>query len=227
MPPLPVLLLPGLDGTGDLFAPMLQTAPPDLQPIVVALPPLGDYAALWNAIRPRIPRGSFAIVAESFSGPLALAIAREAGERVKALILCNTFVTPPVSTLLRLLPWSLLFSLPLPEWVIRRFFIGREAPPELARAVRAAVAKMPPGVLAARMRAVFRLPKTPRWDVPAPVMFLAGTEDGMVRPEPGAQVILHAIRGPHLLLQTKPAEAWAAIAAFIASSSAARTTPRR
>ena len=88
-----VVLLPGLDGTGDLFQPLVDTAPPDVRPLVVKLPHLGSYADLLDAIRDQLPDGRFIILGESFSGPLALQIARELPERVTAVILCNSFVS--------------------------------------------------------------------------------------------------------------------------------------
>ncbi|HEV3486922.1 MAG TPA: alpha/beta fold hydrolase [Vicinamibacterales bacterium] len=215
MPPLPVLLLPGLDGTGDLFAPLVAAAPPEVRPIVVRLPETGSYDEIFDAIREQIPNERFAVIGESFSGPLALRVAREAGDRVVAVILCNSVLVPPITPLLRFVPWTLLFAVRPPRWVIRRFFVGRDAPPELVSAVQRAIAKTPRRILAARMRAVFTLPKSPP-HVDAPVLCLRGTEDRMV-----AQKLPFArkeIAGPHLLLQARPVEAWNAITALLSDS---------
>lgn len=221
--PLPVVLLPGLDGTGDLFAPLIATAPSHLRPVVVSLPHLSAYEDLLDAIRPQLPAtGRFAIAGESFSGPLAVAVAREQPARVAGVILCNSFVSPPLPRALRFLPWSLLFSLPLPSWVIRRFFIGDRASPDLLSAIRAAIAKTPPRLLAARMRAVFSLPEPGTLPpIVPPVLFLSGADDVLVRMNPRAvervatRLVHKSIDGPHLLLQAAPAEAWAAISAFL------------
>ena len=68
-----LVLLPGMDGTGDLFAPLLSALPPALRTIVVRYPcdrPLG-YAG-----RTRGPKDQpFVLLGESFSGPIAAAIA--------------------------------------------------------------------------------------------------------------------------------------------------------
>jgi pimeloyl-ACP methyl ester carboxylesterase len=153
MTALPVLLLPGLDGTGDLFEPLVATAPKHLRPVVVSLPQLSAYDELLEGIRSQLPAtGRFAIVGESFSGPLAVAVAREQAERVAGVILCNSFLSPPRTRTLRFFPWSLLFFLPPPKWAIRRFLTGRS---DLASTVRAAIAKTPRRLLAGRMRAVF------------------------------------------------------------------------
>jgi pimeloyl-[acyl-carrier protein] methyl ester esterase len=107
---LPVVLLPGLDGTGDLFKHFAETAPPHVRPVVVSLPLYTSYQDLSSAIRNQLPAtGPFVVLGESFSGPLAVAIAEEAAERVSHVILCNTFLSSPVTTLLRFVPWSTLF----------------------------------------------------------------------------------------------------------------------
>lgn len=219
----PVVLLPGLHGTAGLFHQFLELAPPHLRPVVVPLPELGAYAELVPALCARMPEGKFAIVGESFSGPLALALARELPERVTAVIVSNSFVAPPRTPLLRLLPWALLLRIPAPSLAIRFLAAGWSASPELVRAVRAAIRVQPPDVLAARMRAILALP--PASALPflqTPLLVLTGTEDRLVPPQTAApltrlaaqttQVFLPA---PHLLLQTVPGEAWQAISGFL------------
>lgn len=225
-PRLPIVLLPGLDGTGDLFEPFAAHAPPHLQPMIVRLPPLGDYAALREHVRRELPAtGRFVVLGESFSGPLALAIAREQPARVAAVVLCNSFVAPPLTRLLRFAPWPLLFLLPRPRWVVRRLFVGTSASPELVSAVRAAVAKTPRAVLAARMRSVFTLPP-PGASVrlAMPLLALTSANDLLVRANAAAlhdvatNVVTTRIAGPHLLLQAAPRASWDAISAFVAAA---------
>jgi pimeloyl-[acyl-carrier protein] methyl ester esterase len=214
---MPVVLLPGLDGTGDLFAPLVAAAPAHLEPVVVPLPPLSKYSELVDHIRPALPPAPrFAILGESFSGPLAIALARAEPSRVAGVILCNSFLSPPLSALLRFLPWSLLFRVPPPRWVIRRFFVGPAASPELVSAVRAAIGRTPRDVLAARMIEVFLLPRKPE-PIDVPALLLTGRDDRMIRRKPGVEgdVVSKTIAGPHLLLQVSPHEAWREISAFL------------
>jgi pimeloyl-[acyl-carrier protein] methyl ester esterase len=216
---LPLVLLPGLDGTGDLFNAFAAAAPPQFEPLIVRFPPLGTYAELLAYVRSQLPRDQpFAVLGESFSGPLAMAIAREERDRVTEVILCNSFVAPPITPLLRFLPWSLLFLVPPPRWVVRWLFVGIRAPQELVDAVRAAVAKTPRKVLAQRMRSVFGLSRTePPLDTR--VLVLSSTADLLVRPRNlghlASAVVTRRIAGPHLLLQAAPREAWAEISDFL------------
>jgi len=78
MEPLPILLLPGLDGTGRMFQPLLDTAPATFAPLVVSYPTheVRGYPGLESIVERSLPaRGSYAIVAESFGGPLAVRVA--------------------------------------------------------------------------------------------------------------------------------------------------------
>src|ERR1700679_4387919 len=89
------LLLPGMDGTGRLFAAFQPLLAPALGARVCAFPPdrpLG-YEQLLAEVD--VPSGPFAIVAESFSGPLGILLAARYAERVRALVLVATFARSP------------------------------------------------------------------------------------------------------------------------------------
>lgn len=224
MPPLPIVLLPGLHGTSKLFASFVAEAPSHLRPIVLTLPEKSSYADLAQELRGRLPEGRFAILAESFSGPLAIALARMECERVAGVILSNSFVSPPRTRLLRFLPYSLLFRIPAPGWAIRFLVVGWRPSAALVSAVRIAIATQPPAVLAARMHAIFALPRSgTQSPIDVPVLLLTGSEDRLVPPRSVSpaleKVAAHTTRvvlpAPHLLLQTAPDQAWAAISEFL------------
>src|SRR4051812_12200514 len=72
-----LVLLPGLDGSGRLFQPLLAELPKWIEPVVVAYPPeRARFDDLVPIARERLPHsGAFASLGESFSGPLALMLA--------------------------------------------------------------------------------------------------------------------------------------------------------
>ena len=73
-----LVLMPGLDGSGALFAGLLRAAPQELSLSVLRYPDEGrqDYPALQAYLAPELAarRRPYVLVAESFSGPLALRI---------------------------------------------------------------------------------------------------------------------------------------------------------
>jgi pimeloyl-[acyl-carrier protein] methyl ester esterase len=217
---IPIVLLPGLDGTGDLFASLVTHAPPAFLPIVLPRPQLSADRDILETIEPQLPKNEpFVVLGESFSGPLAVEVARRLSSRVSAVVLCNTFLAPPFTSLLKLVPWSLFMS--PPKWAIRRFLVGPSASPALLSAVQAAVTKTPRPVLAARMREVFLLPRlTAQERIRCPVLFLAGRDDFLQPNEHKLRQVIprlecRKVAGPHLLLQVSPSEAWREISAFL------------
>lgn len=76
-----LILMPGMDGTGELFAPLIGALGSSIESIVVRYPtdqPL-TYSELFPQVRAALPRsGPFVLLGESFSGPLALMLAAEA-----------------------------------------------------------------------------------------------------------------------------------------------------
>ncbi|MEK7485026.1 MAG: hypothetical protein AABZ60_11925 [Planctomycetota bacterium] len=92
-----IVLLPGLDGTGKLFEPFLKTCPEILDPVVISFPTQKflPYSELENWVLERIPKPDpFLLLAESFSGPLAIRLTQRLGSELLGLVLCNTFIQP-------------------------------------------------------------------------------------------------------------------------------------
>lgn len=218
------LLLPGLDGTGQLFAPLQQDLPAELGARVVAYPTHEPYAYDQLLERIAVPAGSFAIVAESFSGPLGLRLAERYADRMRALILVATFV--------RFSPVFLRWALPLvgqilrfrpPDFALRAALLGDDATATDVAALRKALSSVDPTVLAFRLREIARV------DVNAelaatkiPILYMAGTKDRLIglaafeqirRLRPDAR--LCELDAPHLVLQRRPSEAARAIAEFV------------
>src|SRR6516225_8307668 len=94
-----LLLLPGMDGTGRLFEPLLPFLPPSLVAVVLAYPPDRplDYAELLPYVEAAIPDGQeFLVLGESFSGPLALLLAARQPPGLRGIILCASFARSPL-----------------------------------------------------------------------------------------------------------------------------------
>lgn len=220
-----MVLLPGLDGTGELFQWFVEAAPSDFRCTVAAYPPdvaqtYADYAAL--VLDEYVPNEAFLIVSESFSGPVAVLAAAQRPEGLAGVVLCNTFVTPPAWTGLRRLPWSYHLRRPVPKTAAGFFLVGFRRVSEFVGPIRRANLGVDPTVLASRMEAVFSVDvRTELAGLEVPTMYLRGTRDRLVRPRSMRQVKstrpdtqVGEIDGPHLLLQTDPDESWRVIGEF-------------
>src|ERR1700677_2682366 len=93
-----LVLLPGLDGTGIQFRPLLPHLPKEIRPIVLSYPPdqaLG-YADLLPRVLSALPKDvPFVLLGESFSGPLAIMAAATRPSGLVVLILCATYIRNP------------------------------------------------------------------------------------------------------------------------------------
>jgi pimeloyl-ACP methyl ester carboxylesterase len=225
-----MLLLPGMDGTGELFERFIAAAPPGFRLLPIRFPEKSSYDELETALIGNLPDGPFTIVAESFSGPLGIRLAARAPERVQSLILSNSCARAPRSPLYAALPWSMLFRFLPPKWVIRVFLLGRFTNSESLRAVRKAAAEISPRVMAQRIRETLRVDDLPVLRaLRLPIPYLRGREDRLVfdrsveemqRANPA--VLRRDLAAPHLLLQTVAEEAWSHIEAFIMTTTRKR-----
>lgn len=221
--PIRLVLLPGMDGTGDLFEPLQEALDPHTRVDIVRYPgsePQG-YDELEPRIRAQLPAGEpFVLLGESFSGPLAIAIAATPPPGLRGLILCCSFARAPAPGLALLrggllgLAMKVLHAAPL-RGPMQRMLLGRGADPRLGAQLQAALGKVSTAVMTHRLRAVQRVNVTallPRIRVPA--LYLQALQDRLV-PAKAAAIIeraLPALRivrldGPHGLLQASPAAA--------------------
>jgi pimeloyl-ACP methyl ester carboxylesterase len=226
---LTLLLLPGMDGTGELFADFVKLLPGWIEPRVVSYPRERklSYDQLLPILKSALPTDEpFAILAESFSTPLAVKCAAEAPPRMRALLLCAGFVSPPRRDVLRrvaLILAPVLFGFGLPERVCRHFLVGNTAPKSLVDGVRAAVSRVASGVLAHRLRSVLtcNVERELR-SVSAPLLYIYGIEDRLVHrssfeeiQQTKPDVLLASVEAPHLILQARPHEAVDVVVRFL------------
>jgi pimeloyl-[acyl-carrier protein] methyl ester esterase len=223
------LLLPGIDGSGRLYGPLLAARPRAFRPEVVSFPPdvaLG-YDELTALVRERLPRGAFVLLAESFSGPIAVRLAAERPRGLVAVVLAATFLHAPLNPLLhplRGLVGARFFTLAMPAPVVRWFMAGPDAPAPLVAEVQRAVAAVTPGVMAHRAAAALGVDvreALARTDVP--LLVVSPTRDRLIRTDvadeivalrPDAEVAL--VDAPHMVLQRCPHASLARIEEFLA-----------
>lgn len=226
-----LVLLPGLDGTGELFAPFLRVARQRFPVQMLRYDHGRDQSAagLARALLPELPDDrEFALVAESFGSPIALRLAASAPPGLSAVVLVNGFARTPVSLGLAAfaqpLGWSLARGLSRsPDWVLRRYLLDDAAPPALVAAVRQALRSVPPATLHARLSGLAVCDETESYlRCTAPMFYLRSTEDRLLGGGALAQLeylrpglCVESIAAPHLLLQRAPEAALAALARLL------------
>jgi pimeloyl-ACP methyl ester carboxylesterase len=223
---LTLVLLPGMDGTGALFAPFIAALPPALNVVVVRYPPQewAGYAELEAVARASLPAaGPFIILGESFSGPIAVSLAASCGPQLKGLVLCCTFVRNPrpllgaLGPLVRWLPVGLA-----PAAALSHALMGRFSTPALRGLLEASMRQVLPAALRARLEAVLSVNVSAKLAaVTVPTLYLRASQDRLVpsaagdliaRLNPGCRIV--EITAPHFLLQVAASQAAEAIGTF-------------
>jgi pimeloyl-[acyl-carrier protein] methyl ester esterase len=226
-----LVLLPGMDGSGLLFQPFIEAlgVVGEFDVRTIAYPerePLG-YAALTDLASAALPAGPLVLLGESFSGPIALALAARCADRVQGVILCCSFVRNPRPGWPWLLPLLRRAPMPAPPpALISRALLGRHTTAPLQAQLAQALAGVTPDVLRARLVAVGSVDASAALSaLRAPLLYLRANEDRLVpasalswvqqlRPD----VSVATFEAPHALLQACPAQAAAAVRAFSSMS---------
>jgi pimeloyl-ACP methyl ester carboxylesterase len=174
----------------------------------------------------------FAILGESFGGPLALRLAARRPAGLVGVVLAASFHRCPaprwILALRSLAP--AFFNLPLPPHAVRLLLGGQDCDPEIVAEVRRAVAVVKGSVMVARAREALEVDATDALrGCEAPLLFLSGTDDRLLRPVLPAEVRairpdaeLRALPAPHLVLQLRPREAMRIVEDFLRRAAAAR-----
>jgi pimeloyl-ACP methyl ester carboxylesterase len=216
-----LILLPGLDGTGNLFSPILsELSKFDCE--VIPLPETGDqdYITLTAWVRKRLPEQDFILIAESFSGPIAAALAVVGIKNLRGIIFVATFLSPPNMQLIKMaraLPIKFLSSLPLAAAFHRVLFLGKGADKELVRLFQSTVSALSSALIKARLSSILSLPL--KLEVcELPVVYIRATEDRLVSATKVDEfsrffnnITFEIIDAPHFVLQARPVECAAII----------------
>ncbi len=216
-----------MDGTGIFFEDFAAAVTPEFKPVIVAYPDdasLG-YAELEPFARAALPHDEpFLILGESFSGPIAISIAASNPPGLLGLILCVTFARIPHP----LLPLASRILKPFPAGRVPRFILhgnlfGRFSSARLRAKLRELRTLVSSKTLKARTEAVASIDVSAQLSrVTVPVLYLRARNDRVVsraacdhirKVLPGVEVA--ELDAPHLLLQTVPQDALAAIKAFV------------
>jgi pimeloyl-ACP methyl ester carboxylesterase len=224
-----IVLLPGLDGAGELFGPFLGALADKairadhclVLPLPADIPQ--DYQSLAEHVSKSLPDGDLILLAESFSTPLAMLLAESHQARVRGMILVAGFCQSPVPPGIGLLPLRPLLAFSPPVPIVEHFLTGIAAPPGCLDAVMETLHKSHSRVLASRVRTVLALRES---DCPAPrglpVLLIQARQDHLIPWEAQSQLERHFpdarvawINGPHLLLQTEAHACASAVASFL------------
>ena len=224
-----LVLLPGSDGTGRLFEPFLASMPSGVEVAVVAYPKhlyaiddLARYALDAVGAAPCV------LVAESYSGPVAIRMLALCPALFRGVVLCATFVScprPGLAKLASLIPARIFLLTGRIRFLARCFCFGFDSSKPILDLFDDVMARLPAQTLKGRLAVLASLALVvPPEDTGVPFFYLSPSNDRLI-PSTAQTELKSVIKpskvaridGPHFLLQVKPLECWAAIMAFVAT----------
>ena len=222
-----LVILPGLDGTGARICDFIREIAPTVDTRVIRFPTdeaLG-YAELETLVRAALPADRrYVLMAESFSGPLAIRIGADPPRGLAGVILCGTFAKNPFPWLRRVRPLAVRLPIKsLPRLLRAPLMWGsgnpRRAPPGEQRAINAVAAP----VIRRRIGEILAVDETARLcAIELPILVLTAARDRLL-PRAANHLLLQSvplaqfeeIDGPHLLLQSRPSECAVPVLRFV------------
>ena len=224
-----IILMPGLNGTDGLFQGFIDEAPSCFQLVPLSYPTNKEltYEELteWVCEKLSAISGKVILLGESFSGPLSLFVANRMPENIAAVVLVASFISAPRPAFLRMLPWSLGFTLTKPLYALRTLLSGNSKATSIIKAISAEMQKVSPSVLAHRVRQTLSVNAAHALAAcKVPILYMQAAKD-IVVPKSALRKILSVTSSvqvavfptQHFLLQSAPAEAWLAIERFVGS----------
>lgn len=221
-----ILLLPGLDGTGELFEKFLKLLPTTLPTYVCQLPAEGEQRPISLAasiVAKGLLTEDVLIIAESFSGRVAYELIQLHGHTIKGLILVSSFLTVP-NLLFRVFSWLPIRFFPWhwsPAWALRWFCVGSDASDELIPKLQQTIRNVPTYTIAERIKVLSEL-SVPLEEIRIPCLYLQPTHDRLITESHVERIrklchdlSVEVVPGPHFLLQAKPEACVASMVAFM------------
>jgi pimeloyl-[acyl-carrier protein] methyl ester esterase len=173
-----------------------------------------SYAALIEMVRKQLPSSTpFVLLGESFSGPIAVAIAASAPTNLCGVILCASFVSNP-HPMLRMFKRILRF-LPvkkIPMGIIEKLGFGDYSNRELRALLILALSELSHETMVARLQEIIQIDVSRDLaKITLPLLYIQAKQDRLVPPSAllrikkiQPQIEVAQIGGPHFLLQTRP-----------------------
>ena len=156
------------------------------------------------------------MLAESFSGLVALALLADAPSRFQSVIFVGSFAEPPRPFIHRLAPilphaGSLMRS--IPSFLLRQYCLGKEATVDQLNVVRNAIGAVSPEVLSHRLGLVAKRHSFGKAQFKVPAHYIQAANDRLVPDrcinwfrQRFDSFKLTKVDGPHFLLQARPKE---------------------
>ena len=222
-----VVLIPGMDGTGFLFAPFIEVAPAGIE--VISLPLLqradADYDDQAKHIIASIGEEPIVLVAESYSGMVAYSMLKMGLPNIRHIVFAASFLGRPSALALwaRHIPVALLKSNIVPKFILSKLLFGHFRKEKLVSLFDKALHAVSSETLSFRLNQIAMLPN-PSIPIDIPCTYIRPTGDNLVSNRAikvfqrlCRNLEIKEVDGTHFVLQTNPEMCWLVIQDVIES----------
>jgi pimeloyl-[acyl-carrier protein] methyl ester esterase len=231
-----LVFLPGLDGTGLSYGPLGEVMPENARVTVVHYPADQklSFGELVQCTYEQLPRNKpLILIAESFSGPIAISLASSFPSHIKGIVFCATFMKfarPFLLATAKYLPLLSLLRRPAPDFLLYFVCGGRPFSDKLLPLFRQIEKLVKPEVMAHRIRMLNDIDVTAdARTLRLPCCYIQGARDKLI---PARCVvpfekylsglIVKSVDGPHGILQAQPEKCAEIIMEFVKGISKSR-----
>ena len=210
-----IVFLPGLDGTGILFKPIIDVLPNEIDIQVISYPTNTklSYQELIELVMSQLPKEKFILVGESFSGYIAYQVVLRKPKNLRSVVFVATFIESPRPFLLGLSSWlpkSRILSAPIPTYIIKFFLFGSAVNKKMISLFKKAMKQVAPNVLSYRLEQIEKLSNSHQLSE-IRATYIQATNDKLV-PKRCVErfkkvfnnINISQIEGSHFILQTNP-----------------------
>ena len=213
-----VVLLPGMDGTGILFEPFIEQAPPDIEITTIPLMPSENYSYEDHAryVMSQIGEDPVTVVAESYSGMVAYNMLRLGCKNIEHVVFAASFICLPSkpARIANYFPVALARSKLVPKTLMGKILFGKFSSPKLINYFYSALSMTGDKTLTHRLDQIAKL-KEPKYKINIPCTYIKPDSDIAVSKaavtafhKVCSNLIIHEVAGTHFVLQTNPKGCW-------------------
>jgi len=225
-----VVLLPGLDGTGDLFFPIHPYLEKQFDIHIIKYSHESTFVQCVDSAEKQIPADvPVSLIAESFSGPVALALLSRKKFDYRASVLSATFTKTPLPWLTKIakyLPNSLLCNSILNRKVIDIFATDDKTNNKVKSMSYKLLDIVSPADFKARINIINETDVSDQLGmIDMPLLYIQAINDRVVPARMGLEmrygnknITLTRVEGPHMILQSRPEVCADIITAFLSSN---------
>ena len=211
-----LVLMPGLDGTGKLFAPIIPWLEAHFELVIVTYPDLDSFTEYVDCALNQLPAApGFSLLAESISGPVALAVMAQQPGLIGPSVLATTFARSPLAALTSMstcVPEHMFSIGLLNEFCLDVQETGVDDPSETQPLPLNVTEQLDGTLLKHRISVLGRIDVSALLpNIEVPILYLRALRDRIVAESDAQMIQEHLpnvdrvdIEAPHLLLQTQP-----------------------